>query len=125
MSSFPKKDALLTRCIPNRKGRFHRVRYAVPMMFFILIIHMTSKTKKNKIVLGVLGLMLSLTLVAGVGVQTANAALTTSQVDAIISLLTSFGADTSTISNVRASLTGGTPSAPPMGTGYTFTRNLK
>ncbi|KKU77125.1 MAG: hypothetical protein UY03_C0020G0010 [Parcubacteria group bacterium GW2011_GWA2_47_64] len=86
---------------------------------------MTSKTKKNKIVLGVLGLMLSLTLVAGVGVQTANAALTTSQVDAIISLLTSFGADTSTISNVRASLTGGTPSAPMTGTGYTFTRNLK
>ena len=91
---------------------------------------MTSKSKTKKIVAGVLGLMLSLTLVAGVGAQTANAALSTSQVDAIISLLTSFGADAGTITNVRASLTGGTPTAPTtggatMGTGYTFTRNLK
>ncbi len=88
---------------------------------------MTTKSKTKKIVAGVLGLMLSLTLVAGVGAQTANAALSTSQVDAIISLLTSFGADASTIGNVRASLTGGTPSAPTTttGSGYTFTRNLK
>ncbi len=92
---------------------------------------MTSKSKTNKIVSGFLGLMLSLTLVAGVGAQTANAALATSQVDAIIALLTSFGADASTITNVRASLTGGTPSAPATsvvtssGSGYTFTRNLK
>ena len=93
---------------------------------------MTSKSKTNKIVTGFLGLMLSLTLVAGVGAQTANAALSTSQVDAIISLLTSFGADTSTIGNVRASLTGGTPSSTTVttgssssGSGYTFTRNLK
>jgi len=91
---------------------------------------MTSKSKTKKIVAGALGLMLSLTLVAGVGAQTANAALSTSQVDAIISLLTSFGADAATISNVRASLTGGTPTAPTtggatMGSGYTFTRNLK
>ena len=42
----------------------------------------------------------------------ANAALTTSQVDAIISLLQSFGADATTIANVQASLTGGTPSVP-------------
>src|SRR3989344_6116014 len=96
----------------------------------ILIIHMTSKSKTKKIVAGVLGLMLSLTLVAGVGAQTANAALSTSQVDEIISLLTSFGADAGTITHVRASLTGGTPTAPTaggttMGTGYTFTRNLK
>jgi hypothetical protein len=40
----------------------------------------------------------------------AQAALTTSQVDAIISLLQSFGADATTIANVRVSLTGGTPS---------------
>lgn len=91
---------------------------------------MTHKSNTKKIVAGVLGVMLSLTLVAGVGAQTASAALSTSQVDAIISLLTSFGADTSTITNVRASLSGGTPTAPTtggaaMGTGYTFTRNLK
>ncbi|MDO8620568.1 MAG: hypothetical protein Q7R64_04455 [bacterium] len=92
---------------------------------------MTSKSKTNKIVTGFLGLMLSLTLVAGVGAQTANAALSTSQVDAIISLLTSFGADTSTIGNVRASLTGGTVTTVTTsgttsgGSGYAFTRNLK
>jgi len=45
-------------------------------------------------------------------VTPANAALTTSQVDAIISLLQSFGADATTIANVQASLTGGTPSVP-------------
>ena len=91
---------------------------------------MTSKSNTHKIVAGFLGLMLSLTLVAGVGAQTANAALSTSQVDAIISLLTSFGADAGTISNVRTSLTGGTPSSTTVttgttGSGYTFTRNLK
>lgn len=39
----------------------------------------------------------------------AHAALTSSQVQSILSLLTSFGADASTIANVQASLTGGTP----------------
>src|SRR3989338_3598625 len=39
----------------------------------------------------------------------AQAALTSTQVSAIIALLTSFGADASTIANVQASLTGGTP----------------
>ncbi|MFA6408123.1 MAG: peptidoglycan-binding protein [Candidatus Paceibacterota bacterium] len=38
------------------------------------------------------------------------AALTSSQVSSILSLLSSFGADASTIANVQASLTGGTPS---------------
>lgn len=37
------------------------------------------------------------------------AALTTDQVNSIISLLQSFGADSTTIANVQASLTGGTP----------------
>ncbi len=37
------------------------------------------------------------------------AALTDSQVQSILSLLSSFGADASTIANVKASLTGGTP----------------
>jgi|CXWL01.1.fsa_nt_gi hypothetical protein len=41
----------------------------------------------------------------------AHAALTPSQVQSILSLLSSFGADASTIANVNASLTGGTPVA--------------
>lgn len=39
----------------------------------------------------------------------ASAALTQDNINAIIGLLTSFGADASTIANVQASLTGGTP----------------
>jgi len=38
------------------------------------------------------------------------ASLTSAQVQSILSLLTSFGADSATIANVQASLTGGTPS---------------
>ena len=45
----------------------------------------------------------------------AQAALTTSQVDAIVSLLQSFGADAATIANVQTSLTGGTPTTPSGG----------
>ena len=40
------------------------------------------------------------------------AALTTDQVNSIISLLQSFGADAATIANVQTSLTGGTPTTP-------------
>ncbi|MEK7630480.1 MAG: peptidoglycan-binding domain-containing protein [Patescibacteria group bacterium] len=40
----------------------------------------------------------------------ASAALTQSNIDSIIGLLQSFGADTATINNVRTSLTGGAPS---------------
>lgn len=43
------------------------------------------------------------------------AALTSSQVSAIVSLLQSFGADANTIANVQASLTGGTPSGGSSG----------
>jgi hypothetical protein len=56
------------------------------------------------------------------------AALTDSQVQSILSLLSSFGADSTTIANVQASLTGGTPVST--GTGSTassscnFTRDL-
>ena len=39
------------------------------------------------------------------------AALTSAQVQSILSLLTSFGADSATIANVQASLTGGTPTS--------------
>jgi len=87
------------------------------------------KHKTNKFVAVVMGLMLSVSLL---GAQTVSAAaLSQTQIDAIIGLLTSFGADSGTISNVRTSLTGGTPSSTTSSTasaatgGYTFTRNLK
>lgn len=54
------------------------------------------------------------------------AALTSSQVQSILSLLSSFGADSATIANVQASLTGGTPTAPstPSTGSCSFTRDL-
>ncbi|MEK7604446.1 MAG: peptidoglycan-binding domain-containing protein [Patescibacteria group bacterium] len=54
------------------------------------------------------------------------AALTNAQVQSILSLLTSFGADAATIANVQASLTGGTPVSPgnSSGSACVFTRDL-
>lgn len=69
-------------------------------------------------------------LVVGVATfgATANAAaLTAAQVQSIISLLQSFGADAATIANVQASLTGSTPSVPSTPsapTSCSFTRDL-
>ena len=62
----------------------------------------------NKNVAVFVGLALALAVV-GMASPVSAAALTQAQVDAIIGLLQSFGADQSTISNVQASLTGGTP----------------
>ena len=73
---------------------------------------MNSKNKVFKRGVSVaLAIATSLSLSAGALVMplSASAALSQTQVDAIISLLQSFGADTTTINNVRASLTGGTP----------------
>lgn len=53
------------------------------------------------------------------------AALSSAQVSSILSLLSSFGADASTIANVQASLTGGTPSSTTTTTSSsTFTKDL-
>lgn len=55
------------------------------------------------------------------------AALTSAQVQSILSLLTSFGADSATIANVQASLTGGTPVTTGGGStssSCSFTRSL-
>ena len=55
------------------------------------------------------------------------AALTDAQVQSILSLLTSFGADSSTIANVKASLTGGTPVSTGTGSAASscaFTKDL-
>lgn len=62
------------------------------------------KLKSTKIVVA---LMLGVMLLTSGG-STALAALSTDQVNAILGLLNSFGADATTVSNVQASLTGGT-----------------
>ncbi|HEY4478789.1 MAG TPA: peptidoglycan-binding protein, partial [Candidatus Paceibacterota bacterium] len=85
------------------------------------------KSKTSKVMAGLIGFSMILSLFVGVGVQTASAALTQAQVDSIISLLQSFGADASTINNVRTSLTGGTPTGgggTPSTGGFVFNNNL-
>lgn len=101
-------------------------------MLIAIIKFIKKMSKSTKLFAGFVGVVLSLTLMAGVGIQTASAsALTSAQVSAIISLLQSFGADQTTINNVQASLTGIGTVTPPSSTGttgtgsYTFTRDLK
>ena len=62
-----------------------------------------------KIAMSAIGVAFAITLLFSSSAP-ANAALTTSQVDAIIGLLQSFGAEQSVVDNVYVSLTGTTPS---------------
>lgn len=84
-----------------------------------------------RIAAGVVGVALVLSIGFGVAVNSANAAaLSETQIQAIISLLQSFGADSTTVSNVSASLRGqatsGTGSTTTGGScSATFTRNLQ
>lgn len=82
---------------------------------------MNRKIKKFGIIALSLVTVLSLSGVAQA------ASLTSAQVDAIVALLQSFGADSATISNVQSALTGGAVT-PVSGTGVavacTFTRDL-
>ncbi len=81
---------------------------------------------RNKIIATIVGLSLvAMMIPSGV----AQAALTEAQIQSILSLLTSFGADTTTVANVESSLRGTTPVITPTGipaicSGVTFTRVL-
>ncbi len=87
---------------------------------------MTLKTTLAKVA----SVTVAASLVVGVaafGATAQAAALTTAQVQSIISLLQSFGADAATITNVQASLTGSTPSVPSTPStpsSCSFTRDL-
>ena len=86
----------------------------------------SNKTKTAKVVAGLLGIGMAFSLFAGVAVPVASAAaLTQAQIDAIISLLQSFGADTATVNNVKTSLSGGAPSPAPSPGSYVFATDLK
>jgi hypothetical protein len=56
--------------------------------------------------------------------QTQASSLTSSQIDAIISLLQSFGADTTTVANVSASLYGQPTATTPASFCYNFNKNM-
>ena len=62
-----------------------------------------------KIAIGLIGIAFAFALLFGSASSANAAALTQSQIDAIIALLESFGADQSVVDNVNASLTGSTP----------------
>ncbi|MFA4890667.1 MAG: peptidoglycan-binding domain-containing protein [Candidatus Paceibacterota bacterium] len=77
-------------------------------------------TKYTKIFF--VGLMAAVMMVSASSASAA--ALTQSQVDAIITMIQSFGADATTVANVRASLTGGTVTIPST-TGIVLSGSLK
>jgi len=84
---------------------------------------MNNTIKKIVMIAGIIG------MVGMVGTPALAAALTESQIDSILNLLESFGADTATIANVESALTGGTvtPTTPTVEgcTITSFDRNLK
>ncbi len=90
---------------------------------------MTTVTTKARMKVAAVATGLAMALSMLAFAPMAQAALTASQVSAIVLLLQSFGADASTIANVQASLTGGTPVTTTTTTTATsgscaFTRSL-
>jgi len=91
---------------------------------------MSTHSNFSKLVAAFVGLSTAFTLIGSASVAEA-AALTQTQIDSIVSLVQSFGADAQTVANVRASLTGGTPTGTGTGStttgtcAYTFATNLK
>jgi len=87
---------------------------------------MSKNSKLMKVASKFLGVTLALTMLVGIAAPVGAAGLTQTQIDSILGLLSSFGADQATINNVQAALTG----APVTGgtttttSCSTFTRNL-
>ena len=71
----------------------------------------------------ILGTVLALGIVISPAFTHA-AGLTSSQIQSILSILSSFGADQSVISNVQVALNGGTPTSPSSQFCYNFNSNL-
>ncbi len=84
-------------------------------------------TLLKKVATATLGVLVAFSMVGGASVAQA-ASLTQTQIDSIVSLLESFGADAQTVADVRTTLEGGTPSGGGSGsTGscdYTFATDL-
>lgn len=90
----------------------------------------TNRGGRSKVKLYVATFAAAITLsgaVAFMPLLAQAASLTQAQINAIITLLQSFGADTATVANVQSALTGTGGTTPPAGTGSgacTFTRAL-
>lgn len=91
-----------------------------------------SNSLVRKTVVAIVGIITAVSMTGGAAVFSADAqALSQSQIDSILNLLSSFGADQTTINNVNSALNGqptsgggSGSSGSTGGTGYTFTRNL-
>jgi len=83
-----------------------------------------SITNSSRFVALAIGVGLVLAVAFGGYAAPAHAALSAAQVQSILSLLQSFGADAATIANVNASLTGGTPVTGGGSSGCSITRDL-
>ncbi len=70
---------------------------------------MSKFNKTGRKALSVFMSVATVTWLIGAPLAASAAALTQAQIDSIIGLLNSFGADSTTVNNVRASLSGGTP----------------
>ena len=90
-------------------------------------ITLTNKSITTKVAVAVLAFAVALGFMFAVAAPQAHAAsLTESQISSILSLLSSFGADATTIANVESSLRGTAPSggSGSGSTACTFTRSL-
>ncbi len=87
-----------------------------------------TKSRFAKVTAGVVGLTAGVFMMFGFVGMSHAAGLTQAQIDAVIGLLESFGADSSVVNNVRTSLTGGAPSSGGTtttgGGACTWTRSL-
>jgi len=84
--------------------------YYVLLKSLIIVMQIVTTKAMAKVAAVATGLAMATSMLAFAPIAQA-AALTDAQVSSILSLLSSFGADASTIANVRASLTGGTPTS--------------
>src|SRR3989344_3509569 len=98
--------------------------YVLPK--FLTIVMQTVTTKATAKVAAIVTVLAMATSMLSLAPIAHAAALTDSQVSAIVSLLVQFGADSATIANVQASLTGGTPvsTVGSMASSCAFTKDL-
>ncbi|OGG47481.1 hypothetical protein A2761_00335 [Candidatus Kaiserbacteria bacterium RIFCSPHIGHO2_01_FULL_51_33] len=88
-------------------------------------ITLTNKSISIKVAAAVVGVLIVSGLLFAFAAPQAHAALTESQIQSILSLLSSFGADQGTINNVNSSLRGlPTSGTPSSSAACTFTRSL-
>ncbi|GEM_PF-3193385 len=91
---------------------------------------MTTTSLLGRSVVAFIGLVTAFVMIGGTAVLPANGQLNSTQIQAILDLLTSFGADQATINNVNAALNGQPTSGTGSGSGssgiacYNFTRSL-